>query len=119
MRRCSGQQAHRTLGQNSMQPMKTQSVSKLINSPDADIFTASETDNSTLVPVFDRRSFFDDICFGGQTFDDCLATLDKLRSRFEECRISVGFTKSILHNHEWNSCPTISHGTVCEPIQRC
>ncbi|GMF53698.1 unnamed protein product [Phytophthora fragariaefolia] len=41
-------------------------VSQLINSPDADMFTASEADTSTLVPVFDRRSFVDDICFGGK-----------------------------------------------------
>ncbi|GMF42274.1 unnamed protein product [Phytophthora fragariaefolia] len=68
-------------------------VSQLINSPDADMFTTSEADTSTLVPVFDRRSFVD-ICFGGKTFDECLATLDKLLSRFEECRISVSFTKS-------------------------
>ncbi|GMF52905.1 unnamed protein product [Phytophthora fragariaefolia] len=50
----------------------------------------------TLVPVFDRRSFVDDICFGGNTFDECVATLDKLLSRFEECRISISFTKSIF-----------------------
>ncbi|GMF26171.1 unnamed protein product [Phytophthora fragariaefolia] len=70
-------------------------VSQLINSPDADMFTASEADTSTLDPVFDRRSFVD-IFFGGKTFDECLVTLDKLLSRFEECRISVSFTKSIL-----------------------
>ncbi|GMF51326.1 unnamed protein product [Phytophthora fragariaefolia] len=71
-------------------------VSQLINSPDADMFTTSEADTSTLVPVFDRRSFVDDICFGGKTFDECPATLDKLLSRFEECRISISFTKSIF-----------------------
>ncbi|GMF63161.1 unnamed protein product [Phytophthora fragariaefolia] len=71
-------------------------VSQLINSPNADMFTTSEADTSTLVPVFDRRSFVDDICFGGKTFDECLATLDKLLSRFEECRISFSFTKSIF-----------------------
>ncbi|GMG17783.1 unnamed protein product [Phytophthora fragariaefolia] len=38
-------------------------VSQLINNPDADMFTTSEADTSTLVPVFDRRSFVDDICF--------------------------------------------------------
>ncbi|KAG6591089.1 reverse transcriptase [Phytophthora cinnamomi] len=38
--------------------------------------------------------FVDDICFGGEDFDSCLATLDRLLSRFEECRISVSFTKS-------------------------
>ncbi|GMF46764.1 unnamed protein product [Phytophthora fragariaefolia] len=60
------------------------------------MFTTSEADTSTLVPVFDRRSFVDDICFGGKTFDECLATLDKLLNRFEECRISISFTKSIF-----------------------
>ncbi|KAE9034111.1 hypothetical protein PR002_g8314 [Phytophthora rubi] len=60
------------------------------------MFSNGETDESTLVPVFERRSFVDDICFGGSTFDDCLATLDRLLSRFEECRISVSFTKSIF-----------------------
>ncbi|OWZ17154.1 hypothetical protein PHMEG_0008947 [Phytophthora megakarya] len=53
-------------------------------------------DESLLVLVFQRRSFVDDICFGGTTFDDCLDTLDKLLARFEECRISVSFTKSIV-----------------------
>ncbi|GMF29474.1 unnamed protein product [Phytophthora fragariaefolia] len=71
-------------------------VSQLINSPDADMFTTNEADTSTLAPVFDRLSFVDDICFGGKTFDECLATLDKLLSRFEECRISISFTKSIF-----------------------
>ncbi|GMF44550.1 unnamed protein product [Phytophthora fragariaefolia] len=71
-------------------------VSQLINSPDADMVTTSEADTSTLVPVFDRRSFVDDICFSGKTFDECLATLDRLLSRFEECRISISFTKSIF-----------------------
>ncbi|GMF41156.1 unnamed protein product [Phytophthora fragariaefolia] len=71
-------------------------VSQLINSPDTDMLTDSEADTSTLVPVFDRRSFVDDICFGGKTFDECLVTLDKLLSRFGECRISVSFSKSIF-----------------------
>ncbi|KAJ8569048.1 hypothetical protein ON010_g6213 [Phytophthora cinnamomi] len=61
-------------------------ITRLINSPEAD--------ESSLVPVFDRRSFVDDICFGGEDFDSCLATLDRLLSRFEECQISVSFTKS-------------------------
>ncbi|POM71221.1 Hypothetical protein PHPALM_12234, partial [Phytophthora palmivora] len=47
-------------------------------------------------PVFDRRSFVDDICFGNKTFNGCLATLDRLLQRFTECRISVSFTKSIF-----------------------
>ncbi|KAG6610690.1 reverse transcriptase [Phytophthora cinnamomi] len=60
------------------------------------MFTTNEADESSLVPVFDRRSFVDDICFGGEDFDSCLATLDRLLSRFVECRISVSFTKSIF-----------------------
>ncbi|KAH7491753.1 Retrovirus-related Pol polyprotein from transposon 17.6 [Phytophthora ramorum] len=71
-------------------------VARLVNSPIADMFSNGEPDESVLVPVFDRRSFVDDICFGGATFDDCLATLDRLLSRFAECRISVSFTKSIF-----------------------
>ncbi|GMF36309.1 unnamed protein product [Phytophthora fragariaefolia] len=74
----------------------TDPVLQQINSPDVDMFTTSEADTSTLVPVFDRRSFVDDICFDGKTFDECLATLDKLLGRFEECRISISFTKSIF-----------------------
>ncbi|OWZ04379.1 hypothetical protein PHMEG_00023728 [Phytophthora megakarya] len=69
---------------------------RLVNDPAADMFTTNEPDESTLMPVFQRRSFVDDICFGGTTFDDCLNALDKLLNRFEECRISVSFTKSIF-----------------------
>ncbi|OWY93864.1 LOW QUALITY PROTEIN: hypothetical protein PHMEG_00036581 [Phytophthora megakarya] len=36
------------------------------------MFATNEPDESSLVPVFQRRSFVDDICFGGTTFDDCL-----------------------------------------------
>ncbi|GMF40260.1 unnamed protein product [Phytophthora lilii] len=71
-------------------------VLDLVNHPDTDMFTTNESDQSSLVPVFARRSFVDDICFGGTTFDNCLNTLDKLLARFEECRISVSFTKSIF-----------------------
>ncbi|OWY95234.1 hypothetical protein PHMEG_00034813, partial [Phytophthora megakarya] len=60
----------------------------MVNDPYADMFATNEPDESSLVPVFQRRSFVDDICFGGTTFDDCLGTLDKLLARFEECRIS-------------------------------
>ncbi|POM59995.1 hypothetical protein PHPALM_31199 [Phytophthora palmivora] len=48
----------------------------LVNSSTGDMFTNGESDESSLVPVFDRRFFVDDICF--------------------ECRISVSFTKSIF-----------------------
>ncbi|KAG6614481.1 reverse transcriptase [Phytophthora cinnamomi] len=43
-------------------------ITRLINSPEADMFTTNEADESSLVPVFDRRSFVDDICFGGEDF---------------------------------------------------
>ncbi|OWZ20233.1 hypothetical protein PHMEG_0005382 [Phytophthora megakarya] len=51
---------------------------QLVNDPAADMFTTNEPDESSLIPFFQRRSFVDDICFGGATFDDCLNTLDKL-----------------------------------------
>ncbi|KAG3067122.1 hypothetical protein PI125_g23713 [Phytophthora idaei] len=60
------------------------------------MFTAGEPDESSLVPVLGRRSFVDDICFGGEDFDSCLATLDRLLTRFAQCRISISFTKSIF-----------------------
>ncbi|OWZ11593.1 hypothetical protein PHMEG_00015358 [Phytophthora megakarya] len=71
-------------------------VSELVNSSIGDMFTNREPDEPSLVPVFDRRSFDDDICFGSETFDGCLSTLDRLLRRFTECRISVSFTKSIF-----------------------
>ncbi|OWY97320.1 hypothetical protein PHMEG_00032184 [Phytophthora megakarya] len=71
-------------------------VLRMVNDPYADMFATNEPDESLLVPMFQRRSFVDDICFGGTTFDDCLDTLDKLLVRFEECRINVSFTKSIF-----------------------
>ncbi|POM76918.1 Hypothetical protein PHPALM_5792, partial [Phytophthora palmivora] len=52
------------------------------------MFTCGEPDQSGLTPVFTRRSFVDDICFGGVTFDECLETLDRLLTRLAECRIS-------------------------------
>ncbi|OWY91452.1 hypothetical protein PHMEG_00039961 [Phytophthora megakarya] len=76
--------------------LELDTVLRLVNDPAADMLTTNEPDESTLIPVFQRRSFVDDICFGGTTFDDCLNTLDKLLNRFEECRISVSFTKSIF-----------------------
>ncbi|OWZ07004.1 hypothetical protein PHMEG_00020658 [Phytophthora megakarya] len=63
-------------------------VLRLVHHATADMFATNEPDQSTLVPVFQ--------CFGGTTFDDCLGTLDKLLMRFEECRISVSFKKSIF-----------------------
>ncbi|KAE9308744.1 hypothetical protein PF008_g20883 [Phytophthora fragariae] len=72
------------------------SVAELVNSPMADMFTNGEADASALTPVFERRSFVDDMCFGGESFEGCLETLGRLLARFEECRISISFTKSIF-----------------------
>ncbi|RAW20174.1 hypothetical protein PC110_g23384, partial [Phytophthora cactorum] len=71
-------------------------LQELVNSPDADMFLTGEPDESSLVPVLERRSFVDNICFGDETFDSCLAILNQLLARFEECRISVSFTKSLF-----------------------
>ncbi|OWZ22557.1 hypothetical protein PHMEG_0002720 [Phytophthora megakarya] len=71
-------------------------VQQLVNGPEADIFRTNLADESTLILVFDKRSFVDEICFGGETFDKCLGTLDRLLTRFEECRINISFTKSIF-----------------------
>ncbi|KAG3062497.1 hypothetical protein PI125_g24515 [Phytophthora idaei] len=71
-------------------------LQELVNSPDAEMFSTGEPDESSLVPVLERRSFVDDICFGGETFDSCLAMLNQLLARFEGCRISVSFTKSLF-----------------------
>ncbi|KAG2838190.1 hypothetical protein PC129_g5932 [Phytophthora cactorum] len=64
--------------------------------PVADTFTAGEPDESSLVPVLGRRSFVGDICFGSEDFDNCLTTLDRLLTRFAQCRISISSTKSIF-----------------------
>ncbi|KAG3238743.1 hypothetical protein PI124_g16299 [Phytophthora idaei] len=76
--------------------VETDPVLQLVNSSVADMFTTGELDESSLVPAFGRRSFVDDICFGGEDFDSCLATLDRLLTRFAQCRISISFTKSIF-----------------------
>ncbi|KAE8897166.1 hypothetical protein PF005_g23787 [Phytophthora fragariae] len=77
-------------------PTTESAVATLVNSPLADMYSSGEPDESSLVPVLDRRSFVDDICFGSETFDACLATLDRLFSRYRECRISVSFSKSLF-----------------------
>ncbi|POM79906.1 Hypothetical protein PHPALM_2322, partial [Phytophthora palmivora] len=92
----------------------TDPLMELINSPDADMFSTGESDQSKLVPVFHRRSFVDDICFGGKSFDECLETLDRLLSRFAECRISVSFTKSIFVQPKVGF---LSHAITNEGIQ--
>ncbi|GMF54705.1 unnamed protein product [Phytophthora fragariaefolia] len=60
------------------------------------MFVSGEADQFSLVPVFGRRSFVHDICFGDESYDSCRETLVRLLSRFEECRISASFTKSIF-----------------------
>ncbi|GMF14401.1 unnamed protein product [Phytophthora fragariaefolia] len=69
------------------------SLSAVASDPWGDMFVSGEADQSSLVPVFERRSFVDDICFGGKSFYSCLETLVQLLSRFEECQSSVSFTK--------------------------
>ncbi|OWZ06818.1 hypothetical protein PHMEG_00020879 [Phytophthora megakarya] len=91
---------------------KLDPVLRMVNDPYADMFATNGPDESSLVPVFQRRSFVDDICFGGTTFDDC--TLDKLLARFEECRISVSFTKSIFCQ---SKVDFLSHEVLPEGIQ--
>ncbi|OWZ13827.1 hypothetical protein PHMEG_00012788 [Phytophthora megakarya] len=66
-------------------PSNPDPISELVNSSVGDMFTNGEPDESSLVSVFDRRPFVDDICFGSEMFDGCLSTLD-----------SVSFTKSIF-----------------------
>ncbi|GMG17587.1 unnamed protein product [Phytophthora fragariaefolia] len=75
---------------------ESDAMQEFISSPEADMFASGEPDQSSLIPVFERRSFVDDICFGGRTFDECLDTLDRLLKRFAECRISMSFPKSIF-----------------------
>ncbi|KAG4047237.1 hypothetical protein PC123_g17405 [Phytophthora cactorum] len=76
--------------------VETDPVLQLVNGPVVDMFTTGEPDKSSLVPEFGRRAFVDDICFGGEDFDSCLTTLDRLLTRFTTCRISISFTKSIF-----------------------
>ncbi|GMF36837.1 unnamed protein product [Phytophthora fragariaefolia] len=61
----------------------------IVNSPESDVFANGEPDESTLTPVFDRRSFVDDICFGGTTFEDCLATLSRLLARANPAKLAA------------------------------
>ncbi|GMF39359.1 unnamed protein product [Phytophthora fragariaefolia] len=72
------------------------SLSAVVNDPRGDIFASGEADQSSLVPVFEQRSFVHDIFIGGESFDSCLEMLDRLLCHFEECRISVSFTKSMF-----------------------
>ena len=69
---------------------------RLDNDSASNFFFTGEPDDATAVPMFYRRSFVEDICVGGKTFDECLATLDRLLVRFRECRISISFTESIF-----------------------
>ncbi|GMF57844.1 unnamed protein product [Phytophthora fragariaefolia] len=52
------------------------SLSAVVNDPRGDMFASGEVGQPSLVPVFERRSFDDDICFGVESFDSCLETLD-------------------------------------------
>ncbi|KAG2805495.1 hypothetical protein PC129_g17422 [Phytophthora cactorum] len=76
--------------------VETNPVLQLVSSPVTDMFTTGEPNESSLVPVFVRRSFVDDICFSGEDGDSCLATPDRLLTRFAQSRISSSFTKSIF-----------------------
>ena len=67
----------------------------LVNDPSGNMFLTGEPDESAVTPVFCRRSFVDNICFGGKIFEECLATLYRMLVRFTECRISISYTKSI------------------------
>ncbi|KAG3000997.1 hypothetical protein PC121_g19990 [Phytophthora cactorum] len=75
---------------------ETDPVLQLINSPVADMFATGEPNEFSLVPVFGQQSFVDDIFFGGEDFDSCLGTLDRLLARFAQYRISISFIKSIF-----------------------
>ncbi|KAE8898052.1 hypothetical protein PF005_g9402 [Phytophthora fragariae] len=77
-------------------------VSTLVNSHLTDMYSSGEPDESSLVPVLDRRTFVGDIWFGSETFNAGLATLDHLLGRFRECRISVSFTKSLFVQPKMN-----------------
>jgi ribonuclease HI len=59
-----------------------------------DIFDNGVIDHSPYCPVFNRKSFIDDISFGNKYFWGCCITLIKLFARFSECRISVSLSKS-------------------------
>ncbi|KAG3203336.1 hypothetical protein PC129_g22924 [Phytophthora cactorum] len=94
--------------------VETDPVLQLVNSPVADMFTTGEPEESSLVPVFGRRAFVDDISFGDEDFGSCLATLDRLLARFAQCRISISFTNSIFYLPEVNF---LSHGILPEGIK--
>ncbi|OWZ15533.1 hypothetical protein PHMEG_00010810 [Phytophthora megakarya] len=66
-------------------------ASELVNSSVGDMFTNGEPDESPLVPVFNRRSFVDGICFGSETFVGCLSTLDRLLRRCQLYRFIQDF----------------------------
>ncbi|POM72529.1 Hypothetical protein PHPALM_10739, partial [Phytophthora palmivora] len=83
-------------GDPTLRPTELDPLQELIDCPESDIFTCGEPDQPVLTPVFTRRSFADDICFGGANFDECLETLDRLLTRLAECRISISFSKSIF-----------------------
>ena len=55
-----------------------------VNDLAINIFVKGEPDGSTVVLVFSLPSFVGDICFGGKSFDECLASPDRLLVFFDE-----------------------------------
>ena len=92
---CTGRSALTKLEADYREIDESDPLQSFVNNPASNMFVTGIPDESTAVPVFCRRSFVDDICFGGQSFDKCLSTLDRLLVRFTESRIHISFTKSI------------------------
>ncbi|POM65544.1 Hypothetical protein PHPALM_18721 [Phytophthora palmivora] len=61
-------------------------MSLLVNNPTSDMFANGESDESSLVPVFDRRSFVDDICFGNETFYS-VGSVSFTKSKFVQSKV--------------------------------
>ncbi|OWZ15874.1 LOW QUALITY PROTEIN: hypothetical protein PHMEG_00010412 [Phytophthora megakarya] len=86
-------------------------VLRMVNDPYTDMSATNEPDESSLDPVFQCRSFLDNICFGDTTFDDCLDTLNKLLARMQN---SVRLTKNIFGPFKVDF---LSHDVSPEEIQ--
>ncbi|OWZ10654.1 hypothetical protein PHMEG_00016464 [Phytophthora megakarya] len=52
--------------------------------------------------------------YRSETFDGCLATLDRLLQRFTECQISVSFTKIIF---DQSRVDYLSHEVIPEGLR--
>ena len=50
----------------------------LVDDTSNNMFVNGKVYESAVTPVFCRRSFVDDIFFGGTSFEECLATLGRL-----------------------------------------